>query len=84
MVIINEDTLEVTGAQIDRALGRCSAMFLDPSMEKKFGLVIDGQTLHYAMSEELQKRLMVVSRMARSVIACRVSPKKTEMFFSLN
>lgn len=80
VVIINEDNLEDTAAQIDRALGRWSAMLASPGMEKKFGLVIDGQTLHYALEEELQKRLMVVSTLARSVIACRVSPKqKTEI-----
>lgn len=80
VVIINEDNLEDTAAQIDRALGRWSAMLSDPSIERKLGLVIDGQTLHYALEQELQKKLMVVSRMARSVIACRVSPKqKTEI-----
>lgn len=80
VVIINEDNLEDTAAQIDRALGRWSAMRSDPAIERKLGLVIDGQTLHYAMEQELQKKLMVVSRMARTVIACRVSPKqKTEI-----
>lgn len=80
VVIINEDNLEDTAAQIDRALGRWSAMRTDPTMERKLGLVIDGQTLHYALEEELQKKFMVVTRMARSVIACRVSPKqKTEI-----
>ncbi|CDF40607.1 unnamed protein product [Chondrus crispus] len=80
VVIINEDNLEDTAAQLDRALGRWSAMRTDPAMERKLGLVIDGQTLHYALEEELQKRFMVVTNMARSVIACRVSPKqKTEI-----
>ncbi|PXF43518.1 putative phospholipid-transporting ATPase 7 [Gracilariopsis chorda] len=81
VVIVNEDNLEDTAAQLDRALGRWGAMVQsDRSMEKKFGIVIDGQTLHYALEEGLQKKLMVVTRMARSVIACRVSPKqKTEI-----
>lgn len=80
VVIINEDNLEDTAAQLDRALGRWSAMRQDPGLERKLGLVIDGQTLHYALEPELQKKFMVVTRMARSVIACRVSPKqKTEI-----
>lgn len=80
VVIINEDNVEDTAAQVDRALGRWSAMRTDPSIERKLGLVIDGQTLHYALEPELQNKLMVVTRMARSVIACRVSPKqKTEI-----
>ncbi|KAI0559466.1 Cation transport ATPase (P-type) [Gracilaria domingensis] len=81
VVIINEDNLEDTAAQLDRALGRWGALVQsDRSMEKKLGMVIDGQTLHYALEEELQKKLMVVTHKARSVIACRVSPKqKTEI-----
>lgn len=80
VVIINENNLEDTAAQIDRALGRWGAIRQDPSMEGKLGLVIDGQTLHFALKPELQKKLIVLSRLARSVIACRVSPKqKTEL-----
>ena len=80
VVIINEDNVEDTAAQIDRALGRWSAMLSSKDTEKKLGLVIDGQTLHYALEPQLQRKLIVVARMARTVIACRVSPKqKTEI-----
>lgn len=78
--IINEDNLEDTAAQIDCAIGRWNALLHDPGMERKLGLVIDGQTLHFALRPELQRKLMHLARMARSVIACRVSPKqKTEL-----
>lgn len=80
VVLINEVNVEDTGAQIDRALGRWSAMKSDRNLERKLGLVIDGQTLHYALEPDLQKKFMVVASLARSVIACRVSPKqKTEI-----
>lgn len=80
VVIVNEDNLEDTGAQLERALGRWSAMRTDPAMERKLGLVIDGQTLHFALEPELQSRLIHVAKLATSVIACRVSPKqKTEI-----
>lgn len=49
VVLINENNLEDTGAQIDRELGRWSAMKSDKNLKRKFGLVIDGQTLHYAL-----------------------------------
>mmetsp|Transcript_10571 Transcript_10571/g.19068 ORF Transcript_10571/g.19068 Transcript_10571/m.19068 type:complete len:702 (-) Transcript_10571:522-2627(-) len=42
----------------------------------KFALVIDGYTLTFALSEPIRNRLMVLSRMASSVILCRVSPKQ--------
>lgn len=78
--IINEDNVEDTAAQMDCAIGRWKALLHDPGMERKLGLVIDGQTLHHALTPELQKKLMHLGRMARSVIACRVSPKqKTEL-----
>lgn len=78
--IINEDNVEDTAAQIDCAIGRWKALLHDPGMEGKLGLVIDGQTLHYALQPQLQRKLMHLGRMARSVIACRVSPKqKTEL-----
>eukprot|EP00171_Calliarthron_tuberculosum_P004144 IDg4144t1 len=48
--------------------------------QRKLRLVLDGQTLHYALEPELQKKLVLVCRLARTVIACRVSPKqKTEL-----
>lgn len=78
--IINEDNLEDVAAQIDCAIGRWKALLHDPAMERKLGLVIDGRTLHYALQPELQNKMMHLTRMARSVIACRVSPKqKTEL-----
>lgn len=78
--IINENNVEDTSAQIDCAIGRWKALLQDPGMERKLGLVIDGQTLHFALHPVLQKKLMHLARMARSVIACRVSPKqKTEI-----
>lgn len=78
--IINENSLEDVAAQIDCAIGRWKALLHDPAMEKKLGLVVDGKTLYFALQPELQNKMMHLTRMARSVIACRVSPKqKTEL-----
>lgn len=78
IVIINENSIEGTAAQIDRAIGRWSALRHDGMQQ--CGLVIDGQTLHWAMEPELQKKLIALGRLARTVVACRVSPKqKTEI-----
>lgn len=80
VVIINEDNVVDTSAQIDRAIGRWSALLQDSSWQRKLGIVLDGQTLHYALEPQLQKKLVLVCRLARTVIACRVSPKqKTEL-----
>jgi len=80
IIVLSEADLEGTSAQIDRALGRWSALLADGWEPQKFGLVIDGGTLHWALLPELQHKLMLLGRSARSLIACRVSPKqKTEM-----
>uniref|UniRef100_A0A7S0ZD02 Phospholipid-transporting ATPase n=1 Tax=Timspurckia oligopyrenoides TaxID=708627 RepID=A0A7S0ZD02_9RHOD len=125
VVILNEQNLEDTEAQIDRAMGRWSALRslrssqnVDAKSESKlagrkgiqmgdnsdsmpgsggeqnvsndhysddihfshFGIVVDGGTLNYALSPELAYKFMLVARMAKTVISCRVSPKqKTEI-----
>jgi len=80
IIVLTEADLEGTIAQIDRALGRWSALLADGWQPQQFGLVIDGGTLHWALLLELQHKLMLLGRSARSLIACRVSPKqKTEM-----
>ena len=80
VVIINADNREDTSAQIDRAIGRWSALLQDANWQRKLGVVLDGQTLHYALEPVLQRKLITVLKVARTVIACRVSPKqKTEL-----
>ncbi len=80
VVIINADNREDTSAQIDRAIGRWSALLQDANWQRKLGVVLDGQTLHYALEPVLERKLITVLKMARTVIACRVSPKqKTEL-----
>lgn len=80
VIVLSESDLEGTTAQIDRALGRWSALLADGWEPQRFGLVIDGGTLHWALLPHLQHKLMLLGRSARSLIACRVSPKqKTEM-----
>lgn len=80
VIVLSESDLEGTTAQIDRALGRWSALLADGWEPQRLGLVIDGGTLHWALLPQLQHKLMLLGRSARALIACRVSPKqKTEM-----
>ncbi|KAA8496830.1 putative phospholipid-transporting ATPase VA [Porphyridium purpureum] len=41
-----------------------------------FGLVVDGSTLQYVLDSDLSEKFMVLAKMARAVITCRVSPKQ--------
>lgn len=55
VVIINEDTLKDTAAQLNRALWRWGAMIQsNTKMERKRGIVTDAQQLHYSLEEELR------------------------------
>lgn len=83
VVVISEDSVDGANAQLERAIGRWSALRLEDTPgapPRTLGLVIDGQTLHFALAAELHRKFMLLGTMARSVIACRVSPKqKTEL-----
>jgi len=83
VVVISEDSVDGANAQLERAIGRWSALRLGDTPgapPRPLGLVIDGQTLHFALAAELHRKFMALGTMARSVIACRVSPKqKTEL-----
>lgn len=83
VVVISEDSVDGANAQLERAIGRWSALRLEDipgAPPRSLGLVIDGQTLHFALAAALHRKFMLLGTMARSVIACRVSPKqKTEL-----
>uniref|UniRef100_A0A7S1TDZ2 Phospholipid-transporting ATPase n=1 Tax=Compsopogon caeruleus TaxID=31354 RepID=A0A7S1TDZ2_9RHOD len=76
IVIINEHDVPGTSAQIDRALGRWTALAVETEGLKKYGLVIDGATLHFALAPELETKFINLTRMAKSVVGCRLSPKQ--------
>lgn len=69
-----EDTLgEVRRSTLSPGAGYISA-FDGPLMEPSIGLVIDGQTLSMAMSDELVEQFVELCKHCRAVLCCRVTP----------
>eukprot|EP00184_Porphyridium_aerugineum_P003775 CAMPEP_0184699716 /NCGR_PEP_ID=MMETSP0313-20130426/5882_1 /TAXON_ID=2792 /ORGANISM="Porphyridium aerugineum, Strain SAG 1380-2" /LENGTH=1733 /DNA_ID=CAMNT_0027158839 /DNA_START=49 /DNA_END=5250 /DNA_ORIENTATION=- len=48
-----------------------------------FGIVIDGPTLVFALDPSLEKKFMILGRLAKTVITCRVSPKQKSQIVEL-
>ncbi len=69
-----EDTLgELRRSTLSPGAGYISA-FDGPLMEPSIGLVIDGQTLSMAMSDELVEQFVELCKHCRAVLCCRVTP----------
>ncbi|KAF9411662.1 hypothetical protein BGZ94_001264 [Podila epigama] len=68
-----EDTREQLMKALDKFWGREADK--DPTLtNKSHALIIDGETLKYALSPSLNGLLLDVSKRCKSVICCRVSP----------
>ncbi|XP_055034231.2 phospholipid-transporting ATPase VB [Misgurnus anguillicaudatus] len=74
-----EDTLgevrrRTLSAEMDTQFRGHNSTFTGPLMEPSIGLVIDGSTLHMAMSDELVDRFVELCKHCRAVLCCRVTP----------
>jgi len=77
VVVVNESTLEDAEAQLDKAFGRWSYLLRDGKDSRHMGLVVDGGTLEYVLkSPEAERKLVLLGKVAKTVIGCRVSPKQ--------
>lgn len=77
VVVVNESSEEDTEAQLDKAFGRWQFMMADGKDSSHFGIVVDGGTLEFVLENpRLEKKLVSLGKIAKSVITCRVSPKQ--------
>eukprot|EP00027_Filamoeba_sp_ATCC50430_P017093 CAMPEP_0168565858 /NCGR_PEP_ID=MMETSP0413-20121227/14088_1 /TAXON_ID=136452 /ORGANISM="Filamoeba nolandi, Strain NC-AS-23-1" /LENGTH=1122 /DNA_ID=CAMNT_0008597795 /DNA_START=123 /DNA_END=3488 /DNA_ORIENTATION=+ len=88
IMIINTDSLESTAAALEQKLNECNDFIAQqedgtvnlpqvgvPSeITDKLALVINGESLHYALSESLQLKLLELAMKCKAVICCRVTP----------
>lgn len=65
IIIINEDSFDATRESLNDA---------ESQADSKCGLIIDGFSLKYVLTEELKAQFMDVALKCKSVICCRVSP----------
>uniref|UniRef100_A0A7N8WXR7 Phospholipid-transporting ATPase n=1 Tax=Mastacembelus armatus TaxID=205130 RepID=A0A7N8WXR7_9TELE len=77
LIIVNEDSLDATRATLT---AHCSSLGDSLRKENELALVIDGQTLKYALSFELRQAFLDLALSCKAVICCRVSPlQKSEI-----
>lgn len=50
------------------------SFFIQTFFQKKLGLVINGDTLHFALEDEIKQDFLKLATKCKSVICCRVSP----------
>ncbi|XP_061615054.1 phospholipid-transporting ATPase IB isoform X3 [Phyllopteryx taeniolatus] len=77
LIIVNEDSLDVTRSTLT---AHCSSLGDSLRKENELALIIDGQTLKYALSFELRQAFLDLALSCKAVICCRVSPlQKSEI-----
>ncbi|XP_069495994.1 phospholipid-transporting ATPase IB isoform X2 [Ambystoma mexicanum] len=77
LIMVNEDSLDATRETLTQ---HCTN--LGPSLRKEndLALIIDGQTLKYALSFEVRQCFLDLALSCKAVICCRVSPlQKSEI-----
>uniref|UniRef100_A0A8B9KFP6 Phospholipid-transporting ATPase n=1 Tax=Astyanax mexicanus TaxID=7994 RepID=A0A8B9KFP6_ASTMX len=77
LIIVNEDSLDATRATL---IAHCSSLGDSLGKENELALIIDGQTLKYALSFEVRQAFLDLALSCKAVICCRVSPlQKSEI-----
>uniref|UniRef100_A0A8C7QRE9 Phospholipid-transporting ATPase n=1 Tax=Oncorhynchus mykiss TaxID=8022 RepID=A0A8C7QRE9_ONCMY len=77
LLIVNEDSLDATRATLT---AHCMSLGDSLGKENELALIIDGQTLKYALSFELRQAFLDLALSCKAVICCRVSPlQKSEI-----
>lgn len=96
-MIINEDDAKETIKAIDKRLqsfGRGNAPTSSPSPQlgdppivppsaEELALIIDGNTLNFALEDNVKMKLLELGKMCKAVICCRVSPLQKALVVSL-
>ncbi|XP_026564725.1 phospholipid-transporting ATPase IB isoform X4 [Pseudonaja textilis] len=77
LILVNEDSLDATRAALTQ---HCENLGDSLGKENDIALIVDGQTLKYALSFEVRKSFLDLALSCKAVICCRVSPlQKSEI-----
>ncbi|XP_053561547.1 phospholipid-transporting ATPase IB [Bombina bombina] len=77
LIMVNEDSLDATRATLTN---HCTNLGDSLGKENDLALIIDGQTLKYALSFEVRQCFLDLALSCKAVICCRVSPlQKSEI-----
>ncbi|XP_069825944.1 phospholipid-transporting ATPase IB isoform X1 [Dendropsophus ebraccatus] len=77
LILVNEDSLDATRESLTN---HCTNLGDSLGKENDIALIIDGQTLKYALSFEVRQCFLDLALSCKAVICCRVSPlQKSEI-----
>ncbi|XP_069058332.1 phospholipid-transporting ATPase IB [Pleurodeles waltl] len=77
LIMVNEDSLDATRETLTQ---HCTNLGTSLRKENDLALIIDGQTLKYALSFEVRQCFLDLALSCKAVICCRVSPlQKSEI-----
>ncbi|KAJ8375395.1 hypothetical protein SKAU_G00059750 [Synaphobranchus kaupii] len=71
LIIVNEDSLDAVRATLT---AHCTSLGDSLGKENELALIIDGQTLKYALSFEVRQSFLDLALSCKAVICCRYTP----------
>ena len=94
-MILSADSPEAARAQIEGGLNKIASMLgplplnkrqqrgFIPGAQKAFAVVIDGDTLRYALEKDLKPLFLNLGTQCETVVCCRVSPAQKALTVKL-
>lgn len=93
-MILSADSLQSAQLQIEAGLNKIASILGPPKLElqergfvpgaqKAFAVVIDGDTLRHALSEQLKSLFLNLATQCETVVCCRVSPAQKALVVKL-
>eukprot|EP00002_Diphylleia_rotans_P034571 TRINITY_DN743_c0_g1_i4.p1 TRINITY_DN743_c0_g1~~TRINITY_DN743_c0_g1_i4.p1 ORF type:complete len:1152 (-),score=276.77 TRINITY_DN743_c0_g1_i4:216-3671(-) len=82
LVIINQKTLKDTKDFVNKQLEDVKGKG-DNTIIENLALIIDGETLHFALEDDLKYDFLRFARLCQSVVCCRVTPRQKAMVVEL-
>ncbi|EMD32367.1 hypothetical protein CERSUDRAFT_118732 [Gelatoporia subvermispora B] len=94
IMILSADTVEAARTQIEGGLNKIASILGPPSLDPHrrgfvpgaqaaFAVVIDGDTLRYALGGELKSLFLNLATQCETVVCCRVSPAQKALVVKL-
>nr|AVM41535.1 putative calcium-transporting ATPase 5 [Ganoderma lucidum] len=94
IMILSADNKDAARSQIEGGLNKIASVLGPPSLSAQrrgfvpgaqaaFAVVIDGDTLHHALSPELKPLFLALSTQCETVVCCRVSPAQKALVVHL-
>ena len=85
IMIISSETEEGARSQIESGLDKISKAITNPEIAPKsgFAVVIDGETLRFALDPLLKSHFLEFTTQCRAVVCCRVSPSQKALTVKL-